>query len=219
MPMSQDKPEHNCPNGDEQCSVWQELLLLRARVKKLENDVHRDELTGLHNRRHFNYAINQELERTRRTGHPTSLILLDIDHFKRVNDDYGHPIGDLAIQHVANAIVHGLRRLDIACRYGGEEYAIILPSTSIHTAIAVAGRLRQQIVSVPIILPQGRQLNLSASLGVSMASHKDQAVNSRTLVMQADQALYKAKNKGRNCVVANIPFPNTSLDNALIESD
>ncbi|WP_054112943.1 GGDEF domain-containing protein [Marinagarivorans algicola] len=217
--MSQNETEHRCSNGDEQCPVWQELITLRARVKKLENDVHRDELTGLHNRRHFNYAVNQELERTRRTGHPTSLILLDIDHFKRVNDDYGHPIGDLAIQHVANAIMHDLRRLDIACRYGGEEYAIILPSTPMNTAIAVAGRLRQQIVGVPIILPQGRQLSLSASLGVSTANFQDKEVTARALVMQADKALYKAKNKGRNCVVAHVPFPQTSLDTSLDTAD
>ncbi|HEY7774136.1 MAG TPA: GGDEF domain-containing protein [Marinagarivorans sp.] len=200
-----------CTDGTE-CSASQELLSLRARVKKLEQEVHRDELTGLHNRRHFNYAINQELERTRRTGQPTSLILLDIDHFKQVNDLYGHPIGDLAIQHVANAVIHGLRRLDIACRYGGEEYAIILPSTAINTAIAVAGRLRQQIVAVPLILPEGRQLALTASLGVSMVSDASVELSSRSLVMLADKALYQAKSKGRNCVVANVPFPETSLD-------
>lgn len=201
-----------CPSGESPCAAAAELLQLRARVKRLEQEVHRDELTGLYNRRHFNYAINQELERTRRTGQPTSLILLDIDHFKQVNDIYGHTIGDLAIQHVANAVQHGLRRLDIACRYGGEEYAIILPGTPINVAIAVAGRLRQQIVDVPIILPEGRQLALTASLGVSSATTDQEEVSSRALVMQADKALYRAKDKGRNCVIANVPFPATSLD-------
>lgn len=203
-----------CPESETPCALATELLQLRARVKRLEQEVHRDELTGLYNRRHFNYAINQELERTRRTGQPTSLILLDIDHFKQVNDIYGHTIGDLAIQHVANAVQHGLRRLDIACRYGGEEYAIILPGTPINVAIAVAGRLRQQIVDVPIILPEGRQLALTASLGVSSATTSQEEVSSRSLVMQADKALYRAKDKGRNCVIANVPFPDTSLDTA-----
>ncbi|BCD98066.1 GGDEF domain-containing protein [Marinagarivorans cellulosilyticus] len=203
---------HTCPNADQCEETKQQVAFLNARIKKLEQEVHRDELTGLHNRRHFNYAINQELERTRRSGQPTSLILLDIDHFKQVNDLYGHPVGDLAIQHVANAVIHGLRRLDIACRYGGEEYAIILPSTAVNTAIAVAGRLRQQIVDVPLILPEGRQLALSASLGVSAATEHSQELSSRALVMLADKALYQAKNKGRNCVVANLPFPDVSLD-------
>ena len=203
-----------CPDSETPCAAASELQQLRARVKRLEQEVHRDELTGLYNRRHFNYAINQELERTRRTGQPTSLILLDIDHFKQVNDIYGHTIGDLAIQHVANAVQHGLRRLDTACRYGGEEYAIILPGTPINVAIAVAGRLRQQIVDVPIILPEGRQLALTASLGVSSATTEQEEVSSRGLVMQADKALYRAKDKGRNCVIANVPFPDTSLDTA-----
>lgn len=207
-----DTTAHTCPNTDQCEEAKQQIAFLNARIKKLEQEVHRDELTGLHNRRHFNYAINQELERTRRSGQPTSLILLDIDHFKQVNDLYGHPVGDLAIQHVANAVIHGLRRLDIACRYGGEEYAIILPSTAVNTAIAVAGRLRQQIVDVPLILPEGRQLALSASLGVSAATEQSKDLSSRALVMLADKALYQAKNKGRNCVVANLPFPEVSLD-------
>ena len=203
--------ENTCPNSDD-CSASKELEALHARIKKLEQEVHRDELTGLYNRRHFNYATNQELERTRRSGHPTSLVLLDIDHFKQVNDLYGHPIGDLAIQHVANAVTHSLRRLDIACRYGGEEYTIILPSTPANTAIAVADRLRQQIVDVPLILPEGRQLTLTASLGVSSAAKENEELTPRALVMLADKALYKAKNKGRNCVAFNLPLPEASLD-------
>lgn len=211
--MDAPEKQHECPLGDEDCPVWQELVALRARVKKLERDVHRDELTGLYNRRHFNYAINQELERTRRTSQPTSLILLDIDHFKLVNDDYGHPIGDLAIQHVANAVTHEIRRLDIPCRYGGEEYAIILPSTGMGTALSVASRLRQSIVDVPIILTEGRQLRLTASLGVASATKDYQdEITSRTLVMHADKALYQAKNNGRNCVMSYLPYPEASLD-------
>jgi diguanylate cyclase (GGDEF)-like protein len=212
--MSSTLEVQNCPDGKDDCPAMLELQALRARLKKLEQDAHRDELTNLYNRRHFNYSIKQELERTRRTGQPTSLIFIDIDHFKQVNDQYGHPIGDLAIQHVANAVLHSLRRLDIACRYGGEEYAIILPSTALNTAIAVAGRLRQLIVDVPLILPGGRQLGLTASLGVSTALQDCKDLSTRALVVQADKALYQAKNKGRNCVVANLPFPETSLDSA-----
>lgn len=203
--MNQKIAEYICTHEEGSCPYHEELISLRARVKKLESDVHRDELTGLYNRRHFNQTTQQELERTKRTGLPTSLILIDIDNFKRVNDNYGHPTGDLAIQHVANAITHNLRRLDIACRYGGEEYAIILPGTPINTAISVAGRLRKQVVTVPIILPQGRHLSLSASLGVSTADSKNTDLSMHTLVTQADKALYQAKKKGRNCVVANMP--------------
>ncbi len=211
--MDSSETQHECALGNEECPVWQELLALRARVKKLERDVHRDELTGLYNRRHFNYAMNQELERTRRTKQPTSLILLDIDNFKHVNDDYGHPIGDLAIQHIANAILHSTRRLDIACRYGGEEYAIILPSTGIGTAMDVARRLRQGILDVPIILTEGRNLKLTASLGVA-AADKDtiKDLSPDLLVAKADKALYQAKHDGRNCVIAHLPFPEASLD-------
>ena len=200
-----------CTLQDPNCPVQQELARLRTRVQKLEEETHRDELTQLFNRRYFNHALNQELERTRRSGLPTSLIFLDIDHFKTINDEHGHPTGDLALQYLAKAITHDLRKLDIACRYGGDEYAIILASTALNIAIGVAGRLRQHIINNPILLPNNHNLAMTLSIGVASATNTAD-LTAKALTALADGALYKAKNKGRDCIIAHLAQPQTSLD-------
>jgi diguanylate cyclase (GGDEF)-like protein len=200
-----------CSLQNPDCPVQKELATLRARVQKLEEETHRDELTQLFNRRYFNHSINQELERTRRSSLPTSLIFLDIDHFKTINDKHGHPAGDIALQYIAKAITHALRKLDIACRYGGDEYAIILPSTAINIAIGVAGRLRKHIIDNPILLPNNQDLTITLSIGVASANDIDD-LTAKALTALADSALYKAKNKGRDCIVAHLTQPQTSLD-------
>ncbi len=186
-----------CENG-QPCRLQEEMMALRQEVDKLSRLVSTDTLSGLHNYRYFTEAINQEMERSKRTGQPTTLIMLDADHFKRVNDQWGHEVGNQALQLIAQCIKNNVRKLDIACRYGGEEFAVILPSTDLGTAISVAERIRQAIENTSLVLEK-EELKLSASLGLStyLYNHND---SWHKLVENADKELYKAKQNGRNQV-------------------
>ena len=164
-----------------------------------------DPLTGLFNRRYFQYRLEQELERARRHGDPVSLLVLDLDHFKHVNDRYGHRAGDDALRVTAELLTRGLRRLDICTRWGGEEFAIILPNTSGPGAMVVAQRLLRALrakaclMAPPISEPDGRPepVQITASLG--LAAFPSPGIESaEALVQAADAAMYRAKNEGRN---------------------
>jgi diguanylate cyclase (GGDEF)-like protein len=156
-----------------------------------------DSLTGLHNRRHFMESAQQELDRARRYQTPLSLALLDADHFKAVNDRYGHPVGDQALQMLAATGRRLLRDIDLFARIGGEEFAILLPQTDHAAAWIVADRLRQAIMDQPIATEQG-PLHLTVSLG--LASLDPATVDLDDLIRRADLALYQAKQNGRNRV-------------------
>lgn len=160
-----------------------------------------DGLTGLYNRRFFNEEIEREIARSYRHFLRMSLILLDVDHFKKYNDTNGHQAGDLVLKKVASVLRNETRVCDMECRYGGEEFALILPETNKTQALMIAEKLRKQIEETEFP-HQNRQPsgNLTASLGV--ATFPDDAVNSKDLIDTADAGLYKAKEKGRNCVVA-----------------
>ena len=155
-----------------------------------------DELTGLYNRRYFNDAIGREVERYKRFGQRFSLIMLDVDHFKRFNDTHGHLAGDDALQAVAAVLRETARSFDHVVRYGGEEFALILPQTDPEQALAAAERLRQAMEE-KILQVRGQAVTLTASLGV--ATFPEDAINARELLGRADEALYEAK-RTRNSV-------------------
>jgi two-component system cell cycle response regulator len=167
--------------------------------KALERELHRlaitDPLTGAANRRHFMAAAAMETERSARYGTPLSVVMLDIDYFKRVNDTHGHGAGDLVLQKVVEAAVGTLREIDLFGRMGGEEFAILLPETSIERAGAVAERLRRAVAGIIIPL-QGEALTVTASLGV--AQRRPDEILFDLLLGRADKALYRAKESGRD---------------------
>ncbi len=162
-----------------------------------------DGLTGLLNRRFLDLRLPEEVARSIRYQQPLSCLFIDADHFKRVNDRWGHAAGDEVLKQIANRIRAQLRASDIATRYGGEEFAILLPQTPLDNATALAERIRQQVGGTPIPIDHGRQLTLTLSIGVSQTRAGEwQAVASqcRELLEEADRAVYRAKEAGRNCV-------------------
>jgi len=199
------QPENNqlpelpaCPVGKSDCAALTQIKDLRKSLDELSQLVRTDPLTGIANYRYFVMSLEQEIERTQRTAQPTSLIMLDIDFFKKVNDEWGHEIGNQALVHVSRQILDTVRKLDITCRYGGEEFAIILPNTELSASIPVANRIRQQIADSPLKIG-AKQLRLTASLGIDTFL-PGQSCTPDELVQRADHYLYQAKQQGRNQV-------------------
>ncbi|MAA96165.1 MULTISPECIES: sensor domain-containing diguanylate cyclase [unclassified Arsukibacterium] len=160
-----------------------------------------DGLTGVLNRNYWQQQLEVEVQRAARYQHPLSLLFFDLDKFKRLNDDYGHQAGDLVLIEVAKLIGSLLRETDLFGRYGGEEFAIILPDTPLDGAIEVAKRICRRVAATPIAYKQ-QNLMTSVSVGVSQFSSADSADD---LIQQADLALYQAKRNGRNQVVTYYP--------------
>lgn len=156
-----------------------------------------DELSGLYTYRYFKYILEYEFKRAKRYHQPLSLIFADIDFFKKINDNFGHQVGDGVIQKISNIIKEKVRTVDIACRYGGEEFAIILPQTDKYGAKILADRIRKEIEDTKIQTPEG-EISWSASFGVG---DNFSITDWMELVRQADKALYKAKEGGRNQVI------------------
>ena len=176
--------------------------LLRMDLLEVENIT--DPLTKVYNRRYLVSRLEEEVERSRRYSLELSIFMLDIDHFKRVNDTYGHQAGDFTLSTLATLLKAALRKLDVIARYGGEEFLVICPNTAIDGAALVAGRLRQLVESHQFEIPDssgGKQfIQISISIGVaSMGATVDTL---EKLVQTADQALYRAKSGGRNRVIA-----------------
>jgi diguanylate cyclase (GGDEF)-like protein len=157
-----------------------------------------DLLTGLHNRRRLYYLFDRAYRRCQKGGHPLTLLVADIDHFKRFNDCYGHLAGDQVLCAVAHTLDGNLRPQDVVARYGGEEFVILLPETGLPAALAIAERVRREVARTAIgegtlqALPP-----VTISLGVAVALATD---SFETLMARADAALYRAKSQGRNCV-------------------
>lgn len=194
--MTEEDPTYLCPIEEEGCNVIDAVNDLRKRTVELERQVKTDALTGLTNFRGFEEHLEQEMERTRRLEQPTSLLMIDIDHFKKVNDKHGHEIGNQALIYVTELICRTLRKLDIPCRYGGEEFSLILPTTGLRHAVQVAERIRLLIEKNP--MPLGRKkLALTISLGVDTYLPLDNR-SRRQLIKSADTYLYQAKQAGRN---------------------
>jgi len=204
-----DKEKPDCPVGEAECSIIDELLDQRQTSCELEQLVHTDTLTGLFNYRHFVTAVEQELERTRRTGQPTCMILLDLDHFKQVNDTWGHEAGNQVLRSCAGLIKQALRKIDIPCRYGGEEFVIILPGTHLPLAVSVANRLRETIMATPVEVDDG-VIEYTVSMGVDTYIMGD-VIGHEDFIKQVDSQLYRAKEEGRNRV-CHRPFDHIKPD-------
>jgi diguanylate cyclase (GGDEF)-like protein/PAS domain S-box-containing protein len=186
----------------------QDLLLLFARqaaiainnanfYNEVENLTKIDPLTGAYNRRGLNELFHHELARTHRTDQPMAMLMVDIDYFKFVNDHYGHPIGDQILILLSDELQKNLRETDILCRYGGEEFAVLLPETNLQTAKNIAERLRINIANKPFDVPS-MEVNITISIGVSWMPGKIASIE--TLIERADEAMYQAKRSGRNMV-------------------
>ena len=174
----------------------------RAMLDKLERQANQDYLTDLSNRRHFMEQGEIELDRVQRYGEVLSAFMLDIDHFKKINDTHGHKTGDIVLQQLGYLLRETLRTVDIIGRLGGEEFAVLLPETDLQEAAEIAERLREIIAHSEVVLEGGLLLHFSVSIGVATLKEKDD--NLGTLLNNADKALYQAKKGGRNkvCVAA-----------------
>lgn len=158
-----------------------------------------DSLTGAANRRRFLEALDIESRRAKRNGLPVSLLALDIDHFKLVNDTHGHPVGDLVLRELVASVKYSLRPHDILGRIGGEEFMVLLPDTPHAAAVTLAERIRKQVEALDITYPQG-VLNISVSIGVAEFGKDGEAADQ--VIKTADDRLYRAKHEGRNRVVS-----------------
>ena len=166
---------------------------LRAKAGEFEQLSVTDALTGLLNRRYIEQRLDEEVKRSNRHGYPMSFLLLDVDHFKSYNDTYGHPAGDVALKMVADVIKDTLRGADVAARFGGEEFAILLPQTVDEEAAAIAERVRRNIEATEF---PHREVTVS----IGIASCSSELCSTTGLVDAADKALYDAKRLGRNGV-------------------
>ena len=198
-----ENPGAECPEGFPDCHWLGEVERLRSEIAELLELVHTDSLTGLCNHRRFSEALEHELERTRRTGYPLAMLMMDLDFFKKVNDTWGHEAGNQTLRHVAELLKDSVRRIDLPCRYGGEEFAILLPSTPLAKAVQVAERIRDCIENSPIELEE-TTLKVTASIGVGVY-HSRTSETAEHFIERVDSFLYKAKADGRN-QVAHPPF-------------
>ncbi|MFA7280440.1 MAG: GGDEF domain-containing protein [Sterolibacterium sp.] len=182
------------------------LLLLEAqRYEELRVLATRDPLTGARNRRSFFELVEQEVARQRRSGEALTLMILDLDHFKQVNDDYGHLAGDQVLREVKAAIEHLLRLPDSLARYGGEEFCILAPNTDAGGGATLAERVRNGIAGLTLTIGGKNLQPVTASIGVATLAVGESVANVDELLARADAALYQAKNAGRNRVVIAAP--------------
>jgi len=175
------------------------IEMLRRRVDKgLELSVI-DQLTGLYNRRYMMNQLHQFMQRSVMGGRPVSVMMADIDHFKSVNDTYGHDAGDEVLQEIATRLRENVRPMDIVCRPGGEEFLVIMPETAGDRAAAAAERIRRAVAAEPFFVGRsGLKIPVTVSVGVSTISGEQDTI--ADLTKRADQALYQAKTTGRNRV-------------------
>lgn len=177
-----------------------ENAALHAEREQLIQQASTDVLTGVANRRHFHEFLEEHFRLAARYGTPLSLFLIDLDHFKQLNDTYGHLVGDEVLRGVAQRLRTALRDADLLARFGGEEFVVVLPSTTLDGAVQSAERVREALASRPIEVA-GQSIPVTASFGVS-AYRADALMTPEWLIKEADLALYEAKRAGRNCVRA-----------------
>lgn len=181
------------------CELEQRVAQRTAELKESNRKLHdlafHDPLTGLGNRRYFEIQSAKLIALAQRKGGESNLVMLDIDHFKRINDNYGHPFGDLVLQGLATLLQTLMRSSDVLCRYGGEEFLILLPFTDNEEATEFARRLQQAVREI-VFDAGGKTVRISASFGV--ASMGKATENLSQLVANVDQALYRAKRNGRD---------------------
>jgi diguanylate cyclase (GGDEF)-like protein len=190
--------------SEESLHIANQALIQRVReVEQLQQELrelsHRDGLTGLYNRRYLIDAVSRELTLAERNKIPMSLVMLDVDHFKSINDTQGHQSGDAVLVQLAKLLANMARSSDIVCRYGGEEFLLVLTGASLETAMARADGIRVAC-EAQMINFQGNSLKVTVSAGVAVFPEHGRTLNE--LLQRADQALYQAKRNGRNCMVA-----------------
>jgi two-component system cell cycle response regulator len=184
-------------NALEKASLKREMRM--AQEKLAEMSV-RDELTGMFNRRYFQEALEREISGAERYGHGLALCMIDLDHFKRVNDTHGHLCGDRVLKNFGRLLSESIRKYDVGCRYGGEEFTLILPDTSLNKAVSLCERFRERIRDFDFIY---KDLTIRITISVGVAARKPGGdLTGKQLVDLADKALYQAKSQGRNKVVA-----------------
>lgn len=165
----------------------------------LRNMAVKDGLTRIYNKRYFTETLAKECDYNRRTNNGLALVLFDIDHFKVINDTYGHPAGDFILKHLAALVEDDARGYDVFARYGGEEFALILRGTTLDETLKLADRVRQEIAEFSFDYDDV-SLKVTVSLGVAWSSGDDDIATVESLVAAADKRLYEAKSAGRNCV-------------------
>jgi diguanylate cyclase (GGDEF)-like protein len=173
------------------------------RVTLLEQESITDPLTGIYNRRYLDRRLKEEFGRARRYGMPLSVLLIDIDYFKQINDTHGHQAGDLLLSHLGKLLLKEIRDSDIAARYGGDELLILALNTTASASAVLAERLRQYIENHPLALTSdpAQQEDIRISVSIGVAGLSKEVTDSEKLVQFADEALYRAKQEGRNRVV------------------
>jgi diguanylate cyclase len=195
-------------------AVWPLMRMLRdleaARVQ-LDVLATRDELTGIYNRRQFLVLVDREWARCRRYDMGAAMVMLDVDHFKRINDLHGHLAGDLMLREIARAAAETLRHADFLGRFGGEEFIVFLPHTDTLGALDVAERIRERVAAIKLEW-RGQKVNTTVSLGVATLGISHDTVGA--LIADADRALYTAKDAGRNCVRTPMAVEAFNLSNS-----
>jgi diguanylate cyclase len=190
--------------ANEMAIVRQQVVLAEQRIEQLKSElelvtklVREDQLTGALNRRGLDDALEREIARAERAAAPLCIALVDIDNFKRINDTYGHQVGDIVLVHLVAIIRETIRANDLIGRYGGEEFLLLLPDSRLEEAVAVMGRLQREFARKPIVWGN-QQLLVTFSAGVAA---RDAGENERSLVSRSDKALYEAKRGGKDRVI------------------
>ncbi len=176
------------------------LALANLRLRELlRNQSIRDPLTGLYNRRYLEESLNRELHRANRTSRNVSVVMLDLDHFKHFNDTFGHQVGDILLKEVAGVIKSRVRAGDLACRYGGEEFALIIAEVDTEGAHKCVESIREAIKHLSLH-NRGQTLG-TITVSAGIATYPAHGDNSEDLIRAADEALYQAKKAGRDCII------------------
>jgi len=180
-----------CPAGKQDCPILAEYLRLQEECRRLLSLSQTDPLTGLYNRGYLMEALTREMERSRRTGLATGLVMMDLNNFKQINDTYGHQVGDAVLVRVAQFLRDNLRQLDMPCRYGGDEFAIILPGTRLPSAVRLAERLAESLSALSLEAG-GQRVTFTACFGVDTYDGRE-PVSPQELLKRADDFLLQAK--------------------------
>jgi diguanylate cyclase (GGDEF)-like protein len=176
-----------------------QLIEIGLLQSKLREQAIRDPLTNLFNRRYLEETLDRELSRANRENYPVCVIMIDLDHFKRVNDTYGHEAGDLVLQAIANALAEHSRRGDFACRYGGEEFVVAMPNMSLEAACERAENLRQSLNTLRVSY---KYYSLSVTISMGIACYPENGPTRESILRAADQAMYAAKQAGRDHILS-----------------